>query len=231
MYLPLERGRMSFEIADQVDTLYRSRITLLDHLETNGYDTTPYRKISHKEIELMINSGPAGGAPPALTMNLTKRDEVNDKIRKCVIVTTLGKIKQKLKTFTQSYYDPPSDTGFDPETMELIVLTFEPIAPTFHAEAFTLWTKDKVRVRYFQVSAIINNPLKHILVPQHEKVPKEKEAELLTDLYAKKIQLPLIRFHEDPIARMLGLLPGEIVKITRPSRNAGIYEIYRICAP
>jgi len=218
---------MSYEITDQIDTLYRSRITLLDHLETSGYDTTPYRKFSHKEIELMIQAGPAGGAPPALTMNLQKRE---NPIRKCMVVTTLGKIKQKLRTFTLSYIDS-NDTAFDAATTELIIITLEPIAHTFHTEAFAIWNKYNVQVRYFQAAAIVNNPLKHVLVPLHERVPKEEEAALLTDLYAKKVQFPLIRFHEDPIARMLGLLPGELVKITRASPTAGVYTVYRICAP
>lgn len=220
---------MNYEILEQIDTLYRSRLTLLDHLDASGYETTPYRKFSHKEIELMIQSGPAGGAPPALTMTLKKRDTA-DPIQRCIVVTTLGKIKQKLKSFTQSYTDP-TDTGFDPLTTELIIVTLEPIAHTFHTEAFDTWNKSKVRVRYFQAAAIVNNPLKHTLVPLHERVSKEEETKLLADLYAKKVQFPLIRFHEDPIARMLGLLPGELVKITRPSLTAGVYTTYRICAP
>ena len=38
---------MSYEI---VDTLYRSRKTLLDHLEQEGYDIAPFSKFSPKEI-------------------------------------------------------------------------------------------------------------------------------------------------------------------------------------
>jgi len=220
---------MSYELLDQIDTLYRSRITLLNHLETSGYDTTPYRKFSHKELELMIQSGPAAGAPPALTMTLSKK-ESTDSIQRCIVITTLGKIKQKLRSFTLSYIDP-ENTDFDPTSTELIIITLEPIAHTFHTEAFDIWNKYKTRVRYFQAAAIVNNPLKHVLVPPHEKITKEAEEVLLKELYAKKVQFPLIRFHEDPIARMLGLLPGEIVKITRPSLTAGVYTTYRICAP
>jgi DNA-directed RNA polymerase subunit H (RpoH/RPB5) len=150
--------------------------------------------------------------------------------QKCLIVTTLLKIKQKLAAFTNKLIDP-EESGFDPATTELIVLTLEPIAPNFHAMAFDCWNRKQTRVRYFQVAAIINNPLKHILVPPHEKVPKEEETALLKKLYAKKSQFPLIRFHEDPIARILGLMPGDIVKITRPSPTAGVYEFYRVCVP
>jgi DNA-directed RNA polymerase subunit H (RpoH/RPB5) len=33
------------------------------------------------------------------------------------------------------------------------------------------------------------------------------------------------------IARVMGLAPGDIVKITRPSPSAGEYVSYRICVP
>jgi DNA-directed RNA polymerase I, II, and III subunit RPABC1 len=218
---------MNYEV---VDILYRSRKTLLDHLEESGYITEPYRKIAHTELDQMVRAGPVAGAPPALQMDLQRRDDSKETIRKCVVVTTLGRIKAKLKAFTEKLFDP-EETDFDPSTTELIVVTFEPIVATFHSMAFECWTKHSVRIRYFQAEALVNNPLKHILVPLHERVPKEEETALLQGLYAKKTQFPLIRFHEDPIARMLGTLPGELLKITRPSPTAGKYITYRVCVP
>jgi len=211
---------------ETIDELYRSRRTLLEHLDEQGYDTAPYMKFSHKEIMEMVKAGPMTGAPPALQMDLVSKDG----LQKCMVVTTLGKIKQKLNPFTSKLVDS-EETSFDPATTELIIITLEPIAPNFHAMAYHFWSNKKTRVRYFQAKAIINNPLKHILVPPHEKVPKEEETALLKQLYAKKSQFPLIRFHEDPIARMLGLLPGDIVKITRPSPTAGVYVFHRVCVP
>ena len=40
-----------------------------------------------------------------------------------------------------------------------------------------------------------------------------------------------IKFHVDPIARCIGAVPGDIIKITRPSASAGEAIIYRVCAP
>ena len=88
-----------------------------------------------------------------------------------------------------------------------------------------------MKVRYFQISAIVTNPLKHMLVPLHQKVPAEEVPALLKSMYAKKTQLPLIRFHEDPIARMIGLIPGDVVQISRPSPTAGECILYRVCVP
>ena len=219
--------------SETIDILYRSRITLLEHLEAEGYDTTPYSKFSPKEIGEMVKAGPLQGAPPALMMELTRKEPVEGKYAKCLIVYTLGKIKQKLSGFTMKIIgvDEENETPFDTDSTELIIITMEPIAPNFHAIALQCYTNHKAKVRFFQAAAIINNPLKHFLVPLHERVPAEEEEPLLKSIYAKKSQLPFIRFHEDPVARMLGLLPGDIVKITRPSLTAGECIGYRVCVP
>jgi len=66
---------MNFET---IDSLVRSRLTLLDQLEADGYNTIPFRKFSHKEIQEMIKSGPVNGSPPALSMLLQRREPLAD---------------------------------------------------------------------------------------------------------------------------------------------------------
>lgn len=219
---------MSYEI---VDTLYRSRKTLLDHLEQEGYDIAPFSKFSPKEIAEMVKAGPIAGAPPALQMELNRKvPDDEHKHRKCLVVYTIGKIKQKLNAFTQNIISTEEGT-FDPDSTEVIIVTMEPIGGNFHSMALLSHSVHKTKVRFFQAAAIINNPLKHILVPKHERVPAKDEEALLKSIFAKKSQLPLIRFHEDPIARLIGLMPGEIVKITRASPTAGECILYRVCVP
>jgi DNA-directed RNA polymerase subunit H len=219
---------MSYEI---VDTLYRSRKTLLDHLEQEGYDIAPFSKFSPKEIAEMVKAGPIAGAPPALQMELNRKvPDDEHKHRKCLVVYTIGKIKQKLNAFTLKIISTEEGT-FDPDSTEVIIVTMEPIGANFNSMAFLSHSVHKTKVRFFQAAAIINNPLKHILVPKHERVPAKDEEALLKSLFAKKSQLPLIRFHEDPIARLIGLMPGEIVKITRASPTAGECILYRVCVP
>jgi DNA-directed RNA polymerase subunit H (RpoH/RPB5) len=166
---------------------------------------------------------------PALQMELEQK-ESNSSFTKCLVVYTLNKIKQKLSTFTNAIVDA-DDGSFDAKTTELIVITLEPIAPNFHAIAYEYWMNKKVKVRYFQASAIVTNPIHHMLVPNHTKVPAEELPAILEANFAKKQQFPLIRFHEDPIARMIGLLPGDVVRITRPSPTAGECIMYRVCVP
>ncbi len=234
---------MSANQDDIVDIIFRSRITLLNHLEDSGYDTTPYQKFSDKEVNEMIRGGTLTNksasttqAPilttPALQMNLKLRDDVKreeDEPTECLVVYALLRIKQKVLTFTENILMSEETPYMNPKTTELIVITMEPIVPNFHSVAARMWASHGYRVRFFQANCLINNPLKHVLVPKHEKVPKSEEEGILKEFYAKKSQFPLIRYHEDPIARMLGLMPKDIVKITRPSPTAGECVLYRVC--
>lgn len=123
----------------------------------------------------------------------------------------------------------------DPSTTEVIVLLTAdnyPLSDSFHSKALILWNTKKFRISFFLIDNLVNNPGEHVLVPKHERVPLKEQEELLKQLYAqKKQQLPWIVFHLDMQARILGLVPGDIVKITRPSPSAGYYTEYRVCAP
>ncbi len=234
---------MSANQDDITDILFRSRVTLLDHLEASGYDTEPYRKFSTKEVNEMIRGGTltaksaaVANAPllttPALQMNLKRRADYpleEGEPTDCLVLYTLVRIKQKVLKFTEDIFQAEENAYLNPATTELIVITMEPVVTNFHAVAASMWAKYSYRVRYFQAACLINNPLKHVLVPKHEKVRKADEEAILKAFYAKKNQFPLIRYHEDPIARMLGLMPKDMVKITRPSPTAGECVLYRVC--
>ena len=207
------------------DAIYRSRKTVLDMLEARDYITTPYRNYSPKEITFMMAS--LNGT--ALRMDLSHKNGS----KKCIIVYSLTKLKQKLKTFlaNMSDADKPEYIEDIPNT-EVIILVAEPVVETFHQTVLANYIDTKLRAFVFQIQTIVNDPSKHIVVPKHAKVPAEEHAELLEKLYLKsKSQLQLIRFHADIQARYLGLVPGDIVKIVRPSPSAGEYTLYRVCTP
>ncbi len=142
---------------------------------------------------------------------------------------------KKSKAAAEPKEDMSQIDKIDPSTTEVIVmLTADnyPLSESFHAKALTLWNTKKLRISFFLIDNLVNNPAEHVLVPKHERVPLKEQEELLKQLYAqKKQQLPWIVFHVDMQARILGLVPGDIVKITRPSPSAGYYTEYRVCAP
>ena len=71
---------------------------------------------------------------------------------------------------------------------------------------------------------------RHVLVPPHRKLTAdEAKAEMARLHVTQKSQFPLIK-HHDIQARLMGLVPGDLVEILRPSPTAGVARILRICA-
>ena len=215
--------RIAMQDFEITDAIYRSRDTVLDMMDERGYNVSAYRNFSPTEITYMMIS-PEG---QALRMDFTHKDNK----QKCVVHYCLSKIKAKLKTYLEVMNDPEKPEYLDPETTEVILLVTEPVVDTFHQAVLNNYGTHKSRVFIFQIQTLVNNPSKHYMVPKHEKVPAEEHIELMKSLYLKsKTQFPLIRYHADMQARYLGLVPGDIVRITRPSPSAGEYILYRVCS-
>jgi DNA-directed RNA polymerase subunit H len=207
-----------------IDNVYRSRMTLLDILEERGYNVSKYRKFSPAEAAAAATSF------PSLSFKVSKKDD-EDKICDVRYATVT---RQKLETFFDDIDDDDTDN------IEVIVMTSSPLADAMHSEALKQYMKPKesgegrrkLRVSFFSIEMLVINPLKHVLVPKHEIVLPEFHKQLLESLYiTSKSKMPEIKFHVDPIARCIGAVPGDIVKITRPSESAGESIIYRVCAP
>ena len=81
----------------------------------------------------------------------------------------------------------------------------------------------------FMFSDLHFNPTRHHLVDKHTKLTKDEIKDLMTLYNIKsKTQLPII-LKSDPIARWLGIRPGDIVKIDRYNPNSGLTYYYRAC--
>jgi DNA-directed RNA polymerase subunit H (RpoH/RPB5) len=218
---------MDFET---LDVLYRSRQTLLQILKDKGYNTTPYEKFGPFEIEVMASAS----KEKSLGMKLTRElPEDSTSPTTCIVEYATQRIKNRLPGFLTSIMrDDDGNIVFDVKKTEVIVITLEAIGDTFNAAALNWWSSYSVRIAFFDAHTLVSNPMEHVLVPKHEVVPEDKHDELLKTYRMKsKTNLPIIRFHEDIIARILGLIPGSIVKITRPSPSAGEYVLYRVCVP
>lgn len=68
--------------------------------------------------------------------------------------------------------------------------------------------------------------LDHFLVPRHEILSPEEAKNVLETYRVKPHQLPYI-LSSDPVVKVLGAKPGDIIKITRKSDVAGVSYYYR----
>jgi DNA-directed RNA polymerase subunit H (RpoH/RPB5) len=209
-----------------IDNIYRSRMTLLDILEERGYNVTKYRKFSPAEATAAV------AAFTSLSFKVSKKD---DETKVCD-VRYANISRQKLDT---SFFSDIEDDNA--ENTEVIVMMSGPITDAHHIIALKQYMKmkessekerRKLRVSFFSIEMLVINPMRHILVPKHEIVPQEYHKDLMESMYiTSKSKFPEIKFHVDPIARCIGAVPGDIVKITRPSQSSGESIIYRVCAP
>ena len=208
-----------------IDNVYRSRLTLLDILAARNYDVDKYRKFSPAEAAAAVSSF------GSLSFKVSKKDDES----KVCDVRYANISRQKM----ESFFDDIEDD--DTENTEVIVMMSAPLSDAHHLIALKQYLKPKssgtgerrkLRVSFFSIEMIVINPLNHVLVPKHEIVPQERHKELMDSLYVtSKSKFPEIKFHVDPIARCIGAVPGDIIKITRPSISAGEAVIYRVCAP
>ena len=208
-----------------IDNVYRSRLTLLDILAARNYDVDKYRKFSPAEAAAAVSSF------SSLSFKVSKKDDES----KVCDVRYANISRQKMETFFDDIEDDET------ENTEVIVMMSLPLSDAHHLIALKQYLKPKssgtgekrkLRVSFFSIEMIVINPLNHVLVPKHEIVPQERHKELMDSLYVtSKSKFPEIKFHVDPIARCIGAVPGDIIKIIRPSISAGEAVIYRVCAP
>jgi len=207
-----------------IDNIYRSRMTLLDILENRGYNVEKYRKFSPAEAADAIDSY------ASLSFKVFKKD---NEAHVCD-VRYINPSRQKLDTLFDDIEDDVSEN-----TEVIIMMSTLPLGDAHHLAATKQYVKSKenggkrkLRVSFFNISRIVINPLNHVLVPKHEIVSPDFHKELMASLYANtKSAFPEIKFHIDPIARCIGAVPGDIVKITRHSPASGVSIMYRVCAP
>ena len=92
-----------------------------------------------------------------------------------------------------------------------------------------IWESEKIFIVLQPLKRLQFNILEHVLVPSHrvltsdEKIGIKKRYNIMNDN-----QFPeMSRF--DPVAQAIGIRPGEICEIIRPSKTAISAPYYRIC--
>ena len=139
---------MSYE---DLDVLYRSRITLIKILKENGYETKDYERFSPWETEAMAIG------QTSFQIDVTKTNP-DGPITKCRVVYSLQKLKQKIYGFLSALTNTEDPNSVDPLTTEVIVILLEDVADVFHKAALDEWLKNKLRIRFFKAHTLVYDP-------------------------------------------------------------------------
>ena len=206
-----------------LDLITRSRPTILDILENRGYNVDSYKGVGPEEILKLATTNQS-----LLTISI--KNPVDEESRIVVLYFVEWPIRLRVDQMLVGLFD--TDTSeFNPEKDEFIIMLSEPFHDVFHLKSAKLWATRKCRISFFNMKNLISNPARHSFVPPHRKLTATEVPELMKGLHLKsKSELPHIKYHVDMQARVLGLVPGDIVEIKRPSETAGEYVTYRICS-
>ena len=197
--------------------LSKSRQNIIDILESRGFDVSKYKGANINEISAMEIHNQLD----MLIVNMDQTKRVYVKFH----------MKSSIKPmYIHNYVEDLFDIDHILEKSDdLIIITKEEPNDTTRSTLVSIWDQDRILINLIHIKRLQFNILKIAIVPQHIPLTYE-ETQLVKSKYfiTNDNQLPDIsRF--DPVAQVLGIRPGLLCKIIRPSRTAIQSTFYRIC--
>lgn len=210
--------------AELLDLISRTRPVMLEILANRGYNIAPVSDVSPEDL---VRVG--ASQPSLLTFKVARGAEGSEQFA-YVLYWVEGATRLKIEGLVSKLWDDENPDAFKPERDEVLVILSEPFHEVFDLQAIKMWTRMKARISFFNIRNLVSNPAKHSVVPPHRKLTEE-EAQKVQEKYhvRMKTEFPRIIYHVDMQARVLGLVPGDIVEIRRPSLTTGEYVLYRVC--
>lgn len=201
-----------------ISQINKSRNILLDILKSRGYKTDEYRGFGISGIQSMFNN-------KQLDMLLEKEDGSGK-------IYVKYHISNKLReTHVYDYIDDlfHLEEILSPKDELLIIIKNQNINKTLEELMDFIYKKDKIFINIACIKHYLFNILEHEIVPKHKKLSNDEKKQIYEKfMITKDSELPEIsRF--DPVAKAIGLRPGELCEITRPSSNSIKAKYYRLC--
>jgi DNA-directed RNA polymerase subunit H (RpoH/RPB5) len=210
-------------LSNLTSLIYKSRKNILDLMDQQGYNTSDYTNFTITEVNSMKQNN-------QLDMLLEKTNE-----------GPVSKIKSKIyiryyltKMIRPANIHEMIDDLYNLEEVltkndTLFIIIKDDMNETIISELKQIWEKDGIFIVIENIKRLQFNILNHSLVPSHTII-SEQEVEEVMKKYniVNKTDFPDIsRF--DPVARVIGLRPGNVCKIIRPSKTSITTNYYRIC--
>jgi len=207
--------------SSRINKIHKSRNVLLEQLDLLGYVTDDYLRFSVNEIDAML-------ANSQLDMLINHADgrKIYVKYHFTLKTTTKQIKKEVLDNIIEDLY--VIDEVLTKRDTLMVIIDDEP-NDTIVTRLRYLFEHDNIFVIIHNINRLQSNILNHTLVPDMKILDSKEEVTFMKKYQIKsKTQLPEIsRF--DPQALVIGIRPGEICKIQRPSSTALTTDYYRVC--
>jgi DNA-directed RNA polymerase subunit H (RpoH/RPB5) len=201
----------------QIVEIYKSRKNLVSLLKRQEYDVSNYSEFSIHEVNTMFHA-------KQLDMLFTKQDGS----KKAYVKYHLSKSLRPVNIY--EYIDDLFNLEeVLTKTDDLIIIMKDEPNETTEKTLSNIWEQDGVFVTIYNIKRLQYNVLEHSLVPPHYALTEEEGNAIKTKYnILTNEQIPDIsRF--SPVAQAIGLRPGQMCHIVRPSKTAISADFYRVC--
>lgn len=209
--------------SNHIQSVYNSRKNILEHLKYQSFNVEDYDNFSINEVYTMFQN-------KQLDMLVERPATQETQLHKKVYV----KYHLAKSLRPQNIYDYIEDL-FNIEKIlskedDLILVVRDEPNETIIKTLQQIWFSDRQFVIVWNIKYLQFNVLNHILVPKHEVLNPTQDAEFRKRYNVNDDkELPNIsRFSS--VAMAIGIRPGQICKITRPSKTSINTNFYRICS-
>ena len=201
----------------EIEELFKSRNVLLELLKKRDFNVDDYVGSSVNEIDSMYKA-------KQLDMLVSRPDQ-----KKAYIKYHIAKSLR-----TQNIYEYIEDLFELEQVLEkkddLIIIQKDEPNDSLKLLLQNIWAQDKFYITVFNIKRLQFNIMNHSLVPPHRTLTSDEEKSFREKYnITNNNDIPDIsRF--SPVAMAIGIRPGEICEIIRPSRTAIKTTFYRICS-
>jgi len=205
-----------------ISQIYKSRSVLIDLMNTQGYNIQDHRGFSVNEVNTMKTNNQLD-----MLLEKKKSDEAEDSL-KIYIKYYLGKAL-KPATLQEMVDDLFVVEEILSKKDTLFVVVKDGVNDTLTNFVKHIWESESIFVILIPLKRLQFNILEHVLVPPH-RILDEAEKISVKNKYniVKDAEFPeLSRF--DTVAQAIGIRPGQVCEISRPSKTAISAPYYRIC--
>jgi DNA-directed RNA polymerase subunit H (RpoH/RPB5) len=217
----------------QVVILFKARENLLKHLHRQGYDVET-KHLNMTEIHSILND-------ESKRLDFLLEHPTKKKFLKVVYHlpdnSNCGALN--VDSYREKYFlENMEDENVAEEKKEkmltskddLIILNCDEPNATSEAKMQKFWKQEKIYVVVINMERLQFDIMAHVLVPPHRTLGAEEDLEIRKKYnITEDSQLPEIsRF--SPVSQVIGIRPGQICEIIRPSKTAITTKYYRICS-
>ncbi len=207
-----------------ISEIFTSRQIILELMGKQGYNINDYANFSINEVNSMKQNN-------QLDMLLETKDEVitNENPKKKIYIRYYLTGRPAAKNIREMIDDLFILTETLRKDDTLFIIIKDDPNETLINEIKHIWEAEGVFIVIESIKRLQFNILNHVLVPQHRIMVESEVKEIIKkyNISDRSLFPDISRF--DPVARAIGLRPGNVCHIIRPSKTAIETNYYRIC--